>query len=476
MTLSLPKIIQGGMGVGVSSAQLANTVSKHGQLGVVSGTALGLTFARRLMQKGNDVYIEALKHFPFKKMAERILKRFHPKQAEDPFKMVEMPSIHPSEDLNELIVAANFVEVHLAKKGHQGMVGINFLEKIQFPTLASIYGAILAGVDYILMGAGIPHRIPDVIQKLSNHEEAVYPIKVQNDLSNDIELSTFSPKSFAKDETLPKLKKPQFLAIIGSHTLATYLMKSEFGTPDGFVVEMPIAGGHNAPPRGRYPLTESGEPIYGERDIVDFETLKALNKPFWLAGGYGHPDALKEALSLGAVGIQVGTAFAFSNESGFEASLKQRVLRQVLSKNIRVKTDIKASPTGFPFKVASVEGTLSEDALYASRTRICDLGYLREAYRKENGSIGYRCPSEPVEDYVRKGGKIEDTIGRKCLCNGLVAGIGLGQKRKSNQEELPLVTSGDDLLNLSPLIHEDTYSYSAVEVLNYILTASYPKA
>lgn len=469
MTKFLPKIIQGGMGVGVSSTKLANTVSRAGQLGVVSGTALGLTFARRLMQKGNEVYLEAMNHFPFKKVIEKIKAKFSVKSDQDPFKMVEMPTIHPSEDLNELIVVANFVEVHLAKKGHNGVVGINFLEKIQFPTLASIYGAILAGVDYILMGAGIPHRIPDVIKKLTNHEDASLPIKVANEHQNDIELSTFSPKAFAQDEALPELTKPQFLAIIGSHTLANYLMKSEFGSPDGFVVELPVAGGHNAPPRGNYALTESGEPIYGARDVVDFEALKAINKPFWLAGGFGNPEGLQKAIALGAVGIQVGTAFAFSNESGFEATLKQRVLRQVTEGKVRVKTDIKASPTGFPFKVASVEGTLSEDDTYASRKRVCDLGYLREAYRKDNGSIGYRCPSEPVEDYVRKGGKVEDTVGRKCLCNGLVAGIGLGQKRKDGHDELPLVTSGDDLLFLGPLVNLESYSYSAVDVLNYLL-------
>ena len=470
MKLSLPKIIQGGMGVGVSSVQLANTVSRRGQLGVVSGTALGLTFARRLMQKGNEVYVEAMKHFPFKKVIERIQKRFSLKSENDPFKMVEMPTIHPSDDLNDLIVVANFVEVHLAKQGHLGVVGINLLEKIQFPTLASVYGAILAGVDFILMGAGIPHRMPDVINKLFKHEDVSIPIKVVNEVKTDVEMSTFSPRAFAQGEDLPTLIRPQFLAIVGSHTLATYLMKSEFGSPDGFVVEMPIAGGHNAPPRGRYPITESGEPVYGERDLVDFETLKAINMPFWLAGGYGNQEGLSKALSLGAVGIQVGTAFAFSDESGFETELKKRVLKQVVSGDIRVKTDIKASPTGFPFKVANIEGTLSEEVVYQARRRVCDLGYLREAYRKDNGLLGYRCPSEPVDDYIKKGGKIEDTVGRKCLCNGLVAGIGLGQKRKDGNDELPLVTAGDDLKHLSPYINLETYSYSANKVLDILLS------
>ncbi len=47
---SLPEIIQGGMGVGVSSWQLARQVSMNGQLGVVSGTAVAVTFSRRLQE------------------------------------------------------------------------------------------------------------------------------------------------------------------------------------------------------------------------------------------------------------------------------------------------------------------------------------------------------------------------------------------------------------------------------------------
>lgn len=44
--VQFPKIIQGGMGVGVSNWRLANAVSKLGQLGVVSGTALDQLFEK----------------------------------------------------------------------------------------------------------------------------------------------------------------------------------------------------------------------------------------------------------------------------------------------------------------------------------------------------------------------------------------------------------------------------------------------
>lgn len=83
-----------------------------------------------------------------------------------------------------------------------------------------------------------------------------------------------------------------------------------------------------------------------------------------------------------------------------------------------------ASPTGYPFKAAQLEGTVSEHEVYLARPRICDLGYLREAFRTPAGTIDYRCAGEPVTVYVSKGGKVEDTVGRKCLCNALVANIG----------------------------------------------------
>ena len=74
---------------------------------------------------------------------------------------------NPSRRVEQLIVAANFVEVYLAKEGHDGPVGVNYLEKLQAPTLPSLYGAMLAGVDYVLMGAGIPKAIPALLDDLA---------------------------------------------------------------------------------------------------------------------------------------------------------------------------------------------------------------------------------------------------------------------------------------------------------------------
>ncbi|MDH5198580.1 MAG: nitronate monooxygenase, partial [Gemmatimonadota bacterium] len=69
--------------------------------------------------------------------------------------------------------------------------------------------------------------------------------------------------------------------------------------------------------------------------------------------------------------------------------------------------------------------------------------------------------------YVKKGGKEEDTVGRRCLCNGLMADIGLGQARANDTVEPPLVTSGDDLVALGEFLGDRTH-YSAGEVLDYL--------
>src|ERR1039458_9392818 len=73
----LPVVIQGGMGVAVSSWQLARAVSQTGQLGVVSGTALDVVIARRLQDgdAAGDIR-RALEHFPAPAMAQRVLSRY----------------------------------------------------------------------------------------------------------------------------------------------------------------------------------------------------------------------------------------------------------------------------------------------------------------------------------------------------------------------------------------------------------------
>jgi nitronate monooxygenase len=465
----LPTIIQGGMGAGVSNWRLAQAVSQFGQLGVVSGTALDQIFVRRLQDGDPGGHMRrGLDHFPFPLMAERIWRTYFipgGKQERESYKTLPMHVKDGPRELEELCIVSNFVEVFLAREGHGNPVGINYLEKIQIPHLPSLYGAMLGGVDYVLMGAGIPLKIPGVLDCLADHERATYPLHVTGAQEDEDTLLTFVPSEFMEC-ALPRLARPKFLAIISSNVLAATILKRANGRVDGFVIEGPTAGGHNAPPRGKLQLDAAGDAVYGERDRVDIGKIRELGLPFWLAGGYGAPEKLREALAAGAAGIQVGTAFAYCAESGLRSDYKKAILQKVHSGEARVSTDPSASPTNFPFKVVHLEGTLSEDEVYSARPRVCDLGFLREPYRTAEGAIGYRCSAEPLTAYVSKGGKEENTPGKRCLCNALMATIGQPQVRNGKFTEEGLVTSGNELTKLGRFLPPGGEgTYTACDVL-----------
>lgn len=456
------------MGAGVSNWRLARAVSRTGQLGVVSGTALDQILVRRLQDgdPGKEMR-HGLDQFPFPAMAERIWRKFYipgGKAPDAPYPRLPLAERENPRELQELCIAANFVEVFLARQGHANPVGINYLEKIQIPHLPSLYGAMLAGVGYVLMGAGVPLKVPGALDLLAGHQPASYPLHVTGSQEGDDTLLTFAPREYMERD-LPLLERPKFLAIIASNTLATTMVKRANGRVDGFVIEGPTAGGHNAPPRGSMHFDAAGEAVYGARDHVDLDKIRQLGLPFWLAGGYGTPEQLRQALAAGAAGIQVGTAFAFCEESGLRPDYKQALLAKAAAGEIRVVTDCTASPTNFPFKVAQLEGTIADEEVYAARPRICDLGYLREPYRTPDGEIGFRCAGEPPSLYVAKGGKLEDTVGKKCLCNALVATIGHPQVRAGKYTEKGVVTSGNALSHITRFLRPGTSAYTAADVV-----------
>ena len=467
-TATYPLIIQGGMGIGVSNWVLARAVSIHGQLGVVSGTAIDALFVRRLQDGDVGGHMRrAMEHFPLPHVSADVLARYFlpaGREGEAPYRAIPMHRQMVTRARDSLTMIANFVEVFLAKEGHDGPVGLNLLTKVQMPTLPSLYGAMMAGVDYVLMGAGIPREVPAALDRLAAHEAARIRLDVEG--RGEAAELTFDPGVHRDDAPAP-LRRPRFLPIVSSDVLATMLARKTRGI-DGFVIEGPTAGGHNAPPRGSDERNDRGEPVYGERDEVDLEKVRELGLPFWLAGGTGWPDRLERALDAGAAGVQVGTLFAYCDESGLDPSLRRRVLDAVRAGTIDVRTDADASPTGFPFKVVELEGSLSDAARYEQRERVCDLGYLRTAYRRDDGRLDYRCPAEPVATYVAKGGDIAQTVGRKCLCNALMANIGHGQARGDGVVESPLLTSGDDLVVLDRFLGERE-SYSAADAIDYLL-------
>ncbi|NNF07010.1 MAG: nitronate monooxygenase [Candidatus Eisenbacteria bacterium] len=462
------------MGVAISNWKLAKAVSESGELGVVSGTGIGVVMISRLMNGDIGGHVRrALGAFPFQEPVRRLLKRyFIPEAPTTPvtYKRPAMWTLEPAASLQELTTMANFAEVFLAKEGHSNPVGINLLEKVQLPILSSIYGAMLAGVDYLLIGAGVPWQIPSVLDGLEHHESVRYRLEVRNVSREDDFRVCFDPRRLFPSipEGYPRLKRPRFLPIVSSVVLAKSLIRQAKKKIDGFVVETSVAGGHNAPPRGREGTNGNGEVRYGEKDVVDLEKIKELGLPFWVAGGYDDPEEIQRAMEAGATGVQVGTAFAYCEESGMRSDLKDSVLRKVIAEGVEVQTSSRVSPTGFPFKVVQVENTISDSKTYAERERLCDLGMLRQAYKREDGEVGFRCASAPEKQFLAQGGKSEETIGRTCLCNNLLATAGYPQQRKDGYVEPPLLTAGDGLQGLRKFMKPDELNYTAKDVLDYL--------
>ena len=463
-----PKILQGGMGVNISNWRLARAVSMLGQQGTVSGVILEVVVARQLQNGDCGGHIRrALSHFPFPDISKMVLDAFYVEggiSKGTPFKHVPALSIMPSNLLVSLIVCANFAFVWLAKEDHENPVSINYLEKIAMPHIYAITGAMLANVDFITMGAGIALQIPGVINAIAESKVASYRVPVIGQNSTHYTMG-FDPLKFFGDK-LPITKKPRFLPIISSDFLARYFIKkAPEKSVDGFVVEEDIAGGHNAPPR-KPVLNEKGEvePIYGPADKVNYPKIAELGLPFWIGGGYTSPEKMEWALSVGASGIQAGSIFAFCEQSAMDPEIRKKLCRLGFNGELKVKTDMRISPTGFPFKVAVVDGTLSEKEVYDRRVRSCKHGALVSLYEEKDGSIGYRCSGEPVESFVKKGGDAKDTIGRGCLCCGLLSTAGL-----NNEGEPPIITLGDDHSFIPKIMATADSSYSAKDAIDYIL-------
>lgn len=462
------EIIQGGMGVYVSHPFLARRCSMSDNvLGTVSCTASGHVMAR-ILQLGDSGghYRRALSHFPFPEVAKRIIQTYFVEGGiplEKKFKSVPAFSLQPRDDLVELTVASSFAFVWLAKEGHLGPVSMNLLEKIQIPLIYQILGAMLAGVDYVTMGAGITLQIPGVLDELSRGGAVSYRVSVEGG-KDGTETIGFNPRDFFRAE-LPELKRPGFLPIVSTHVLAELMTKRLVaGSIQGFVIERPIAGGHNAPPRGKLVLSEAGEPVYGQRDEVEFDRLRALGLPFWIGGGFASPQGLAKAKALGAVGIQAGSIFALCEDSGLKPAYRRELRRLGYRGELVIRTDPRASPTGYPLKVAQVAGTQSDPVVYEARERVCDLCALTVAYRRDDDTVGFRCPGEPVDSFIRKGGKIEETVGTRCLCNGLLSATGLG-----SPGEKPIFTLGDEVSFLRHLMRDENDSYTAEDAIAYLL-------
>ncbi len=333
------------------------------------------------------------------------------------------------------------------------------------------------------MGAGNPDGLPAICASLANHEAVTRSLAVLYAGPGEEFSITFDPKTVAGGVLAQApLRRPAFLAIASLEDLVMALADSDSRAPDGFIIEHHTAGGHNANPAGPLIKDAEGQPIYGERDEADLAAIRAVGIPFWLAGGYGSHARLEVALALGAYGVQVGSTFALAEESGMKPEYRSAILKELRNGTddaALVKTTI-FSPTGFSFKVAQLKDTLSEEDIYEARRRVCDIGLLQQrGFSKpdEDGTrtLFQRCPAAPIDAYVKKRGLERNTEERRCLCNGLLAAVGLGQVKKISgewTEEPAIVTLGNRLDGVRRLSRQGQFPYHAQDVVADILGES----
>lgn len=505
------RLIQGGMGAYVSNWRLARAVAceRPGETaGTVSGTALDVVYTRLLQLGDPGGHVRrALNEFDSRfgvDVGRRIIQRYFIEGGKTPeahFKVSPIQIPHAvdgrrrfaasdpdagpvalclDDDIVELVIATAFAEVWLAKQGHEGRIFINFLNKIELPLVYAIYGAMLAGVDGIIVGAGNPEGLAAACTSLADHARVLHSLPVLYAGSGEEFVLAFDPKDVAGGALAQKpLRRPAFLAIASLDPLVQALAASSSQAPDGFIIEHHTAGGHNASPTGPLKRDASGQPIYGERDEPDLTAIHGVGLPYWMAGGYGSRDGLQRAMAMGATGVQVGSAFALAEESGMKPEYRSSILqnlREGTSEEELVKTSL-VSPTGFPFKVVQLEGTLSDGEVFQARRRTCDIGLLQQIGLTTpdeygNRTLFQRCPAGPIAPYVERRGLERNTEERRCLCNGLLACVGLGQVRRAEdgwEEEPAIVTLGNHLDGVRRLSRQGQVHYHAQDVVFDIL-------
>jgi NAD(P)H-dependent flavin oxidoreductase YrpB (nitropropane dioxygenase family) len=505
------KLIQGGMGVYVSNWRLARAVAmeKTGiTAGTVSGTGLDVVYVR-LLQLGDpgghvrralaafdaqfgvvtgrkicDLYFIDGGKAPatrFKNAPKQIVR------AQDGSDAIPLPgqpvvpvALTLDEDLVELLIATGFAEVWLAKEGHDGNIFINFMKKIELPLIYAMYGAMLAGVDGVIVGAGNPDGLPAICSRLAKHEAVTNDLSVLYREAGEVFNVPFDPKLVADGKLAQNpLRRPAFLAIVSLENLVKALAQSQSEAPDGFVIEHHTAGGHNAGPQGPLRIDSKGQPIYGAEDEPNLQAIREVGFPFWLAGGYGSREKLQQALTVGATGVQVGSNFALAEESGIKSTYRTAILNE-LKKGIDDAALVQTtlfSPTGFPFKVVQLTDTLADEAVFAARRRVCDIGILQQRGLSKPVADGtrrlfQRCPAAPVEDFVSKRGLQRNTEDRRCLCNGLLSCVGLGQvgtQEGELGEEPAIFTLGNHLDGIRRLSRHGQTPYWVRDVVTDIL-------
>jgi len=332
------------MGVGVSLHPLASAVAQAGGLGIISSACLDKLVARRTGKTINSY-------------------------------------------------EAAYDEISLAKASG-GFAGINIMCALARDYEASVRGALDAGADAIISGAGLPMSLP-----------SIQPAK-------DTALIPIVSSARALDLICKKWEK-------------------QGCRPDAVVLEGPLAGGHLGFKMDQIEL-ESNK-LENLLPPVKDMAIKYGNFPVIVAGGiYTHEDIVR-FLRMGADGVQMGTRFLATEESSASAAYKKAVV-DATEEDILVAHD-PGSPCGLPFRVIK-QSPMYVSALKKLRKPKCDKGYvlLKDAEGKFT-----KCPAKQSNEHWF------------CICNGLLSSAGY-----NTDKEEALYTVGTNADRIDKIVSVQT--------------------
>lgn len=337
--ISVP-IIQGGMGVGVSLYPLASAVAREGGVGIISSACLDRLVSKRKGKKTNTY-------------------------------------------------DATCEELSLSKAAG-GFTGINIMVALQRDYEASVKGALDAGADFIISGAGLPLGLP-----------AIQP-----------------PRDTA---LIPIVSSARALEII-----CTKWERLGY-RPDAVVLEGPLAGGHLGFKLDQIDLESNRLEVL--LPPVKDAARKYGDFPVIVAGGiYTHDDIVR-FLKMGADGVQMGTRFLSTEESSATEDYKAAVVR---AKEEDIIIAVKpASPCGLPFRIIR-QSPMYVSGIQRKREPKCDKGYV---LRKDAEGKFSKCPAK------------ESNENDFCICNGLLSSAGY-----NTDKEEPLYTVGTNASRVDRIV------------------------
>jgi nitronate monooxygenase len=269
-------VVQGGMGVGVSAHRLAGAVAAAGGVGTLSS-------------------VDLRRHHPdLMERTERFGLGAGAKEAIDAANL---------EAIDREIAAAR------AGSAGRGLLAINVMRAVS-AYAASVRRALEAGIDAVVVGAGLPLDLPDLAQ---DHPRALL-IPILSD-ARGVQLVV---KKWERKKRLP----------------------------DAIVIEHPgLAGGH----LGAAKVADLHDARFDFENVIP-QSLAFLRSagverevPLIAAGGIRSCEDIARLQGLGAAGVQLGTPFAVTTEGDAHPEFK-RVLAEAQDDEIVEFTSVAGLP------------------------------------------------------------------------------------------------------------------------------------